>query len=117
MYAVYFVTGLSNSPFEVGHSLKAQVVYKGTHRFFLFLWKHLSSEAHTVCLAQWWLSAGQGPPAAEQRMHQSWFVAWYSPPADLLVLNWGLATEHYYSLLFQLQYLSLNIFHLANNDL
>lgn len=104
-------------PFEVGHSLKAQVVYKGTHRFSFFLWKHRSSETlhslfGTVVALSW-----PGPPAAEQRMHQSWFVAGNSPPADLLVLNWGLATVHYYSLLFQLQYLPLNIFHLANNDL
>lgn len=68
----YFLTGLSYSTFEVGHSLKAQeVVYKGAHRFFLFLWNHPSSETHTVCLAQWPLAAGWVPPAAGQRMLQS----------------------------------------------
>lgn len=56
------MTGLSYATFEVGHSLKAQeVVYKGAHGFSLFLWKHRSSETHTVCLAQWPLSAGLGP--------------------------------------------------------
>lgn len=56
------MTGLSYATFEVGHSLKAQeVVYKGTHQVSFFLWKHPSSEARTVCLAQWLLSAGQGP--------------------------------------------------------
>lgn len=56
------MTGLSYAAFEVRHSLKAQeVVYKGAHRFSLFLWKHRSSETHTVCLAQWLLSAGLGP--------------------------------------------------------
>lgn len=56
------MTGLSYAAFEVRHSLKAQeVVYKGVHRFSLFLWKHRSSETHTVCLAQWLLSAGLGP--------------------------------------------------------
>lgn len=87
----YFLTGLSYPTFEVGHSLKAQeVVYKEAHRFFLFLWNHPSSETHTVCLAQWPLSAGWVPPAAGQRMLQSSACAEHSPPADLLVVSWGL---------------------------
>lgn len=58
-----------------------------------------------------------GPPASGRREdapQPSWEPS--APPADLLVISWGLATVRH-GPLAQSQYLFLNIFHLSLNDL
>ena len=56
------------------------------------------------------------PLGRERGGTRALLVAEQSPPAGLRELSWDLATVCR-SLLVSLQYLFLNIFHLANNDL